>query len=324
MKYLIFFIIIFSTFGSSDEVYHKDYLYRYASMHPTKYVVFLYSDSKNGQEEKDSKSIIDESLKRVKADIEKIQIYASPNFEKEIGFLKEDGLYLNNKKICRKNDLGLLLGLKTFEKIRWPYCREAGVYYSGRESWNMFFLAEKVTGKSVEIGVGENKYFIKRGQIPAIEDIFKPTFETVKETVTEFDKFEKLRKEVCKLFKSGTSEQLIDYMNKNKVKHNLEKGGALKKGIVFADRYRKDLEQVCNYSNLWLVKRYNAEKNRVKLNIKSKSIGYKYSEGGSGIGYLYFHFKPESGWRLTSVKYPIRALDKDISLSPDGTVKYKK
>ncbi|MDC1174792.1 hypothetical protein OAT67_05335 [Bacteriovoracaceae bacterium] len=285
MKYLIFFIIIFSTFGSSDEVYHKDYLSRYASRHPTKYVVFLYSYSKNRQKGKNS---IDESLKRVKAEIEKIQFYASPNFEKEIGFLKEDGLYLNNKKICRKNDLGLLLGLKTFEKIRNPYCREAGIYYSGPESWNMFFLAEKVIGKYVEIGVGENKYFIKREQIPAIEDIYKPTFETVKETVTEFDKFEKLRKEVCKLFKTGKSDHILDFLSKNKVYNNLEKSGALKKGIGFADRYREDFIQVCNYDSLWLSNQGNAKKRRVNFFIMSKSIKTDFDEGTSYIRRFYF------------------------------------
>tara|TARA_R110002072_G_scaffold1989_5_gene16695 strand:- start:157092 stop:158084 length:993 start_codon:yes stop_codon:yes gene_type:complete len=320
MKFLILFVIMFSVLGDSDQKYHEDYVYRKAFSHPTKYVVMLYSYKQAPQ---NMTNYFDESIKRVKSDIKKIKFYASPDFKKEIGFHKEDGLYLNNKKVCRKNHLELYLGLKTSKKTRWPYCKKARIYYFGSESWGVFFLAEKVTDKYVEVGTGENKYFVKREQIPKVEYIYEPTKEAVKKTITNLKEFEMLRSEICELFKNGTNDQILDYLKKNEIKNNLEKGGVIKRGIKLAERYRKDFIQVCNYGELWVYHQSNnVVKDSLKFYIKSKT---KFNDGHqSTIGYFYFYYKKKKGWKLSRMEYPRYTLYDHLLFSPDGNVKYKK
>ncbi len=306
MKILILLLLMPSLgFSESLSSYVLDPDYRTAYTPPDKYLVNLSKDGGS----------VKELIKRIEA----IGFYQSPSFKNEIGFLKEDGFYLNGEKVCKKGFGGALVDNyipldddgwikvqgKNFKMSGGTFCEQIGLYRSGLgEDSLSFFIAKNITDNYIEIE-GKVKIYLKKKDFPNDSQIEKPTEIKVRKMAKEYSKFESYRKKVCKILKNGSSDEILEFLSSEKVKHVLIERKILKKGESLHKFHREDISKVCEYKNLW-IRKGNVRSKYLSFEFKSKHFPQKYLDPSGENFSGRFSFSHRGGrWRLVLFGYDI-------------------
>lgn len=309
-KYFALFFTLLTSLNAKDPYrYDEHYEYSHFGEHPVKYLIMYFSHDKYASPKKleDVKKDLDQTLLHLK-------LYRTSNFKEVIGEIKKDGFYLNNEKIC-SGDYGTDTGFMNIGGA----CELGNLYY--RKGFRPFFMANKITDKYIEVGEGKYRYYMKRSDFPKNAKVKKPTEITLKKELVKYDDFSKLRMKVCKIFKEGTTEEILDFLEKENVKNNLEKKNVLKRGIRLFKEYRKDFQSICSYSKLWLDP--NFKKTRFRISFKSEYYDTErvFNDGGHFVGTFYFTYQ-NNNWRLGSFRYLKYGPGDRIKVTPEGKVTY--
>ncbi len=304
-KIITMFLLLCTGSGWCIDPYVGHRFYRYANRHPTKTLIkVLYEDEV-------------QVLKKIKF-LFKFKIYKSSALETSIGEVSEKGVFINNKKICSRIE-NYLYDKEFFRNANRKLYEDRDSLYGGAgclgfsfysstakktgDAIQYFFLADEWGDDYIKILSSEGHVYIRTKDLPGVNDNhYLPTYEHLKESVSDFEKLDLKIKELCKVISSTEPDALLSYLRKEKTKHSLLKNNIIQKGKKINKIFKEELLRVCDYKTAWIMGEYDEK--YAQLITLTDYFSHRSTRGKGGR----FSFRlRKKEWKLVSLYYPIDA-----------------